>query len=562
MRAASPRTALALLIAAVAAVKMFLQATIPGFLQGDDVETLESAFRAAFGLQYDDWEIRSHLLPELIVAPLLRLVAALADVGIDGLLLAASIPFIVAGAVTTLLVFRLARAWGLAESDAVAAAVLYAVHAIPVVYGIGGFPRVLVTPLILCAALLATRERTVHLAAAGLLVGLAGAARYSEWMFLLPLLAMVASGVVRASRPPPGGGDLRGPEAGETPAPHGARRVAARLTFAVTGFVAGACVVGLYDLVSGEGAFSSLVEFARFTLAGGSSSAEAAQPFWWYLARLHQWLPLTALPLLVWGWRRWRRNALFWVALPLLVFSVVHHKELRYLQNVIPFVAIAIAAGVSRANPVGPLPGSGDGDGDLDSGGRAARDTPATFWHASGERRIPAIVQPSSGERRIPAIVQPSSGVRRIPAIVQPSSGERRIPAIVRPSSGVLPFALLALSILWGAWGVNRLDKRSSSAVAAARAIAESGPRAVAVEQAWAYGDHLYFPETAVTDLPVDPSPADLGRAGEAEFVSLYASHATPRRRAELGQLGFAPWRDFSEGGRPVVVLRRALPPG
>ena len=506
MRPASPRTALALLIASVAAVKIFLQVTVPGFLQGDDVETLEAGFRAAFGIEYADWEIRSHLLPEILIAPLLRAASLLLGIDTDGLLLAASIPFVAAGAIATLLVFHLARAWGLAESDAVIAAVLYAVHAIAVVYGVGGFPRPLVAPLIVGAALLATRGTARAAILAGVLIGLAGAARYSEWMFLLPLLVMVGPGVVRASRPPLGGGDQPEPEAGETPAPHGAGRAA----LVLLGFAAGVCVVGLYDIVSGDGAFSSLIEFARYTLAGGSSSMQAAQPPWWYLARLHQWLPLTALPLLVWGWRTGRRTAFLWIVIPLMVLTLVHHKELRYLQNVVPFLAIAIAAGMFRHSPLAPLPGCAPLDPGSESGGRASRDAPATLSHASG----------------------------------------------------VLPFVLLALTVLWSAWGVNRLDKRSSSAVAAARAIIAVSDAAVAVEQPWAYGGHLYFGNRPVIELPIEPSRGDVARARDAEFVSIFASHTSHERRAWLGELGFAPWRELAAGGRPVIVFRRALPPG
>ncbi|HEY0592948.1 MAG TPA: hypothetical protein VGF40_14340, partial [Thermoanaerobaculia bacterium] len=230
------RIALSLLIASVAAIKIFLQGSVPGFLQGDDVETMEAAFRAAFGLVYDDWEIRSHLLSELVVAPVLRAASLVPGITTDGLLLAGSLPFVLAGALATGLVFRLAVRWGSSEGEALAAATLYAVHAIPVAYGIGGFPRALVTPLILGAALLAGSHRAPALLVAGALLGLAGAARYSEWMFLLPLLAtvLIPKGAPRSGNGPP------------------------QAVPTLIGFLAGAAIVGAYDAISGEGAFSSL----------------------------------------------------------------------------------------------------------------------------------------------------------------------------------------------------------------------------------------------------------------------------------------------------------------
>jgi hypothetical protein len=59
------------------------------------------------------------------------------------------------------------------------------------------------------------------------------------------------------------------------------------------------------------------------------------------VATLPHWL---APPLWPFLWRE-RRKALAFIAAPVLALSVVHHKELRYLQAVIPFAMILAAAG-------------------------------------------------------------------------------------------------------------------------------------------------------------------------------------------------------------------------
>jgi hypothetical protein len=114
------------------------------------------------------------------------------------------------------------------------------------------------------------------------------------------------------------------------------------------GFALGSLVtVGLVDALTWDEPFASLLAFADYTLVERqASSHEPNQPWYWYLWRLPKWLPVTLLPLL-WRARTLRGShavALF-VALPLLVLSAIHHKTLRYLQGVIPFVAVLGAAG-------------------------------------------------------------------------------------------------------------------------------------------------------------------------------------------------------------------------
>ena len=64
---------------------------------------------------------------------------------------------------------------------------------------------------------------------------------------------------------------------------------------------------------------------------------------WWYLANITRWLSPALLPAL---WLA-RRHRLWWfVLVPLVAYSAVRHKELRYLQALIPFVMIIAAAGL------------------------------------------------------------------------------------------------------------------------------------------------------------------------------------------------------------------------
>jgi hypothetical protein len=105
--------------------------------------------------------------------------------------------------------------------------------------------------------------------------------------------------------------------------------------------------VGLVDGLTWGRPLASFAAFARYTLVDRrSSSLVASQPWYWFFWRLPKWLPVTLLPFL---WRARRvpgalGMALFMI-LPLLALSGVHHKELRYLQGILPFLALLAAAG-------------------------------------------------------------------------------------------------------------------------------------------------------------------------------------------------------------------------
>jgi hypothetical protein len=80
-----------------------------------------------------------------------------------------------------------------------------------------------------------------------------------------------------------------------------------------------------------------------------ASKLRPDQPPLWYLFRAQFWLIPTLLPFLVVRKRHeWARAFWLMLALPILVLSLVHHKEMRYLQGTIPFLAILVALGSAR----------------------------------------------------------------------------------------------------------------------------------------------------------------------------------------------------------------------
>jgi hypothetical protein len=103
--------------------------------------------------------------------------------------------------------------------------------------------------------------------------------------------------------------------------------------------------VGLYDWLTWGAPFGSFVKFAHLTLvAPDFASRVKYQAPWWYLANLVRWCSPLLLPLL---WYARRSRAIWFLIIPLIAFSAIKHKELRYLQVMIPFLAIAAAIGFS-----------------------------------------------------------------------------------------------------------------------------------------------------------------------------------------------------------------------
>ncbi|HKO56599.1 MAG TPA: hypothetical protein VJ276_12030, partial [Thermoanaerobaculia bacterium] len=166
-----------------------------GFLTGDDVEVLASAFRRAFGFEYSPWDVRNLFVPEVVVEPVLRLANAMGVVFPARLLEIAALPFIAVNALTIWLVYRLALRWSDDLLAAGVAALLFALHWLPLMFGSTVYPRTIAAACTVGAALLlSTRDSRGAALLAGALAGLAFTDRFSEGVFLLPLVILSRAG--------------------------------------------------------------------------------------------------------------------------------------------------------------------------------------------------------------------------------------------------------------------------------------------------------------------------------------------------------------------------------
>ena len=446
------RGRLAALMTAVAALQTWFAHRYYGFLTGDEVEVLSEAFRVATDYEYGLWNARNAFVAHAFVAPPIWIASQLGVTNPARLIELATIPFILASTLTVFLVHRLALRWTSDELAAGAAAVVFAFHWIPLGFGGTTYPRVIAMACIAAAALLVcgagaspARAPAPHFLA-GALAGLAFADRFSEIVFLIPLLIL---------------------------AKRRALHVALGALVSITLFV------GAHDWITHGEPFSSLRAFARLTLFERDFASRIQhQPPWWYLQTLPRWCALTLLPLL-WSARR-LRAAWWFVLVPLAALSLIAHKELRYLQGVIPFLAILAGAGF------------------------------AIWWR---ERRAVAGI-------------------------------------------------LLALSLIWNAYGLRFFGRESAPAVDAARWLgAQPSLRTLAIGQLWAYGDRIYLGNTRrIFDIGTPPHSLDLALPA-CDAAALYQSDITPDITAALARHGYARKAVFdAPRARAVAVYVRSIP--
>src|SRR5436305_5399224 len=386
------RRALAAIIAAVAAAQLWLAWRYYGFLTGDDVEVLSEAFRRARGLAYAPWDIRNLFVPDIVVAPVVFLSRG---VSTRTTIVLASLPFIALSSLTIWLVYRLGLRWG-GERAAIVAALLFATHWIPLSFGSTVYPRTLAAACVVAAALIVDRLPF----ASGLLIGLAFADRFSEIVFLAPLLLIVTQHRqeclchIDSSRECPVHA-----QAGVAQTLLSVLWIQALKVILGTA-LAIAITVGIYDWITWGTPFSSAIKFAHLTLIEPDFASRVKyQAPWWYVANILRWCSPALLPLL---WYARRSRAIWFIVIPLIAFSAIKHKELRYLQVMIPFLCIAAAIGFARLGTRASCPPVSADDARFPQRARRPRSQVgialtaiSMVWNLSGLRYFARKSQPS-----------------------------------------------------------------------------------------------------------------------------------------------------------------------
>jgi glycosyl transferase family 22 (putative mannosyltransferase) len=303
---------------AALAIKAGTAVAHPGFFSGDDVEVQEMTLGRLLHRDWPVWNLRSPFYPMLIVYPVQAIVSAAGVSDVGSLVTAGRIAVAALSTLAIPLLYVLVRR-GHGVGEAMAAAVFLAVSRLHLAFGSTELPRPVAAVVVLAAFGALTPAKGPRSAVAGLLLAIAAAMRFSEAIFAAPAMIQLLWD----------------------------RRVKSAVVLVAT-FAGGLAVIqAVSDEIYWSEPFFSARHIVEYTLVQGQSS-RGFQPVWHYALRFTEWTNPVALAFAVIGARRNGRAAL-WVAVPILLFSLLPHKEARYLIPVNPFVAFLAGVGAWTA---------------------------------------------------------------------------------------------------------------------------------------------------------------------------------------------------------------------
>lgn len=315
----TPAVLVLALAAATFTLKVLIAWSSPGFYSGDDVEIHEMSIGLLLGQRWSVWELRSAFFPLTFVYPAQWLAQAAGAAGPEALVLAGrtSIAFFSTAALplTWLAARRLVPA---APHVASLAVILLAVNKLFISFGSTELPRPVSTVFVIGAFLVMLRPAMFSAIAAGALLGVAIAFRFSEVVFVAA--AVVPLALLREWR--------------------------RALCLGLSAILCAAVVTAVADLLYWGSPLSSAIAAVDYTLVQGRSS-RGYQPAWAYVRTIPAWSTPLVVALAVAGSSR-RHPESWWLWIPIAVLSLLPHKEGRYLVPVIPFLSIAAARGLVR----------------------------------------------------------------------------------------------------------------------------------------------------------------------------------------------------------------------
>ena len=310
---------LAGLALATCLLKLALAWTSPGFFSGDDVEVHEMSMAALFRENWPVWQLRSAFFPMLVVYPAQRVAAGMGAVSPEALVFAGRAAVAVLSTVTIVLTWLAARRLAPADPRIAALAVVFlAVNKLHISFGSSELPRPVSTLFVVAAFLFVLRRGLLLSAGAGLLLGIAAAFRFSEVVFL-PAAALTL-----------------GRE----------RRWADAAVLTTSTAVTLLAITAAADALYWGRPLASLGAMVDYTLVQRESS-RGFEPPWEYLRIIPGWTTVLFFLLGIAGSAR-RYPETWWTWTPLVLLSLLPHKEARYLIPLIPFFSIAAARGFLR----------------------------------------------------------------------------------------------------------------------------------------------------------------------------------------------------------------------
>jgi hypothetical protein len=286
----------------------------PGFVTGDDVEIHEMTLGMLLGYDWPIWELRSALYPMTVIYPAQALAYRFAGPDIEALVLAGRLVVVALATLSIWLVYVITRRLGATEGVALLAASLLATSRLHLWFGSSELPRPVASVLLLTAFWLLLGDGRLRVGLAGVLLGLGAALRFGEAVFFFPAIV----GLLMQ------------------------RRILDSVLLVGLGGAAALSAIGVADWLYWGRPGASLVAIIDYTLVQRESS-RGFQPLWYYVASINAWANVPYLVLGVLALGLTERRAALWAWLPILLLSLLPHKEARYAIPVLPFLCVAVA---------------------------------------------------------------------------------------------------------------------------------------------------------------------------------------------------------------------------
>jgi hypothetical protein len=296
-----------------------------GFITGDDVEIQEMSLGLAFGRPWPVWDLRNAFYPVCFIYPMQKALIGLGVTDVFSLVFAGRLVVMTAAALNLYLVYWVGSRLFAHRGQALVASLMFACSHLHMTYGSAELPRVVATSFILVAFGVGWRPTAARACATGALLGVAAALRFGEVVFVVP--ALLTALIHRRE--------------GERDR---SNRVWPAALLGLTCLVTTLAIIGIADALYWGEPFHSLRAIVDYTLVKRLSSRGYEAP-WYYLTHLSDWSNVGMIALAASSMRRGGDRALIWAMVPILVLSLLPHKEPRYVIATMPFWSLAAARG-------------------------------------------------------------------------------------------------------------------------------------------------------------------------------------------------------------------------
>jgi hypothetical protein len=339
------------LLAGALALRLAIWNRAIGFEQGDPLEYVNIAYKLAFGIGIEWWDLRPLLL-SLVYVPVLYLAQWWPDPTGEAMVRALRLVSVLFGVGVVGLTYLLGRQLG-GELVGLGAGLLVAVNPIVNRLSVSTFAEVPSTFFILLGLWLLVRTLKAQAASArwlalgaGLALGLGCMIRYQAIFYLPPIgLWVAATALARAPGSP--GQRLR---VALTPGTWSG----ALLLGAGAGLLLAIVLQGVIEWAAYGRPFHSLLASYEYNVTSGLAPVEfGEEPFDWFFRQAPSWLGIVSAALAGVGLSAlvrgpavagWRLVALAGLTM-LLALSALPHKEERFMSQVVPLLALLAAQG-------------------------------------------------------------------------------------------------------------------------------------------------------------------------------------------------------------------------